>query len=467
MRVGYRVGMVKTRKKILITVSEGSIARNILRSFVLEELLKAEKTDVALLVPADKEQIYREEFGSERVKVLKFNPPRRIFFNKIIVYLARNGFRTETILTDQKTRLLIDKKYLSFAVKRAIAIIFGRCKIFHKFVRFLSSLKKPSGEITSLLAKLNPDLIFATDVLDELDVDVMRAALRMRVKVIGMVRSWDNLSSHGLVHIVPDLLIVWNPYLKQKAIFLHHIPEEKIVITGIPHYDWYKKPEIIISRQEFLEQFGIDTKKKIVLFAGIGEYLAVHEAEVAEILANAIASKKIVKDAVVLFRPHPNFAVSQEERLHNLANLIFDRGVADYTSKEKSSWEMDKKKISHLVNSLYHADLVVTTASTMTMDAVSFNKPVVCVAFDGFSQEPYWHSVARYYRDFTHYRDITRTKGFKLAYSAEDLIKAVNSYLERPEQDSEGRKKIMEEFIWKLDGQSAKRVADVLIKALD
>ena len=119
------------------------------------------------------------------------------------------------------------------------------------------------------------------------------------------------------------------------------------------------------------------------------------------------------------------------------------------------------------MNSIYHADLIITTASTITIDAVAFSKPVICVAFDGKGREPYWKSVKRYYHNYTHYIDLGKTGGFKIAYSHKELIKYVNEYFKNPSMDYSGRKKIFEEFIWRLDGKSAERVASAVLEALD
>ena len=311
------------------------------------------------------------------------------------------------------------------------------------------------------VGQYNPQLLFATDVLDDLDVDCMAAARKQKIKIIGMVRSWDNLSSGGLVQLLPDTLLLWNPFLYMVATRRQHIPERILKIVGIPHYDWYAKPEIIMPRDVFLRRLGIDPKKKIVLFAGIGDFLNPHEPEVAEIISELVTSGKLGGDIEVIFRPHPNFMVNRE-RIKKLPHIIFDDGVASYTGNEKTSWEMDQEKISHLVNSLYHADVVITTASTITMDAVSFDKPVICIAFDGKSKEVYENSVKRFYHDYTHYIWISRTHGFRTVNSKDELEQAMVDYLSNPHLDEKGRKKIVDEFIWKLDGQSARRVAEHL-----
>ena len=449
-------------KTLFITIHDGSLARNILRSFVLELLLKEQDLQIGLLVPTEKESLYEKEFGSERIHVYPWSRQgERTFMEKVLSYLARNGLKTETVLTDQQT---YSKKGLSFFVKRALTQIFGSSKIFHALIRWLDTFHLASLEMQTIFKRQMPDLLFATDLQNDLDLDAIAAAREGDVPVIGMIRSWDNpTSSAGLLRAIPDELVVWSPYVKRQVVDIQHIPQEIIRMVGIPQYDWYVKEEIYQTREQFLKKFGIDPAKKMILFAGIGSFLNPHEPEVAEIFSEALKTGDLPENTVVLFRPHPAFGIDKD-RINALGNVVFDNTVSGYSGKERSSWEMDRDNMAHLVNSLRHADVVVTTASSVTMDAVAFGKPVVCVAFDGKTQEPYWKSVKRFYHDYTHYIEISKTKGFKIANTKEELIRDINVYLEHPEEDTEGRKRLFEEFIWKLDGHSAERLVEVILK---
>ncbi len=453
-------------KKILITVSEGSIARNILSSGFLEHFKEDFGPQIFILAPQEKTEFYKKEFSSLGAHIIGYSSASLYtFFDRVIFYLIRNCYYTESILSFQKSRLLVDHNYFAYLFKRLLVYILGGSALVHKLIRVLAGFRKPAKEILRIFKDIRPDLLFASDVQDESDLHAIASARKLGIKVIGMVRSWDNLTN-GLVQVVPDLLLVWSPYIYKIATTLQHFPPKMVKIIGIPQYDWYVRKDIFISREDFLRQVGVDNAKKLILFAGIGDYLAPHEVEVAELADEAIKKGELIFPTNILFRPHPNFT-TQREKIAALSNVVFDDQVAKYTSAEKTSWEMGGKEIAHLVNSLRHADLVITTASTMAIDAVAFAKPVICLAFDGKSKEPYQRSVLRYYRDYTHYKLLSATKGFKIAYDKNELVKHINDYLKDPTVDKKEREEIKSQFIWKLDGGSIERLAEVLKQNLD
>lgn len=449
-------------RKIFITVSEGMIARNILRSFVLQNLLEDPGVEVGLLVSSVKAPHYLREFGSPRVKIFVIDRARS-FFNRLLDYLTRNGYYSLTILTDQGRQFLIDRKYFRFVCKRLLMYLLGSLRPFHYLLRWLARFRAFSSATKTLFLNEKPDLLFATDVYSDLDLEVISAARALRLKTVGMVRSWDNLGAGGLMQIVPDLLLVWSPYLYQYAAEFQYVPKPIMKLVGIPQFDWYAKKDILLDRQTFLQRFGIAAEKKVILYAGIGSLPAPHEPEVMDIISKALAAGGIKDDPAVIFRPHPAFAVDRQ-KIADLGNIIFDDNVARYTDAKRNSWEMDKEAIIHFVNSLYHADVIIATASSIILDAVSFDKPIVGIAFDGYSEEPKETSLSNVYRNHTHARDLSRLGGFKIVYDSQELIHSINEYLGNPQKDAEGREKIRQEFIWKLDGQSAGRVAGALLE---
>ena len=119
--------------------------------------------------------------------------------------------------------------------------------------------------------------------------------------------------------------------------------------------------------------------------------------------------------------------------------------------------------MNNLLATLKYSDIFINVASTITIEAILFDKPVINVAFDGYEHKPAWESVARYYKEYTHYLDIVRTGGVMVAGAAGELIEAINKYLINPRADEEGRRKIVQEQVSQFDGHASQRVANFII----
>ena len=447
-------------KNIVITISGGFASRNILRSGVLDNLLNA-GSKIILFSPQEKADYYQKEFGNKNVLIIGLPPLKEGFVEAMIKFLARNSVRTEISLSLQKEHLLSavnPLNLISFLLKRLIGFL-GFLPGFFEFVRFLDFyLVSEKTEILRILKEVNPDIVFATHVIDEFDASILREAKRLCIKTIGMVRSWDNLTGHGLVRELPDKLLLHSPWLFRIAKNLHRIPEKKLEIIGIPQYDTFFRKDFLISRDKFLSIIGLRPDNRIVLFAAISTDFAPYEWEIPEIIHNSIENGSLPQNVVVIARPHPNCGVPQNFRQQG-QYLKIDT-PAKYVGSSAYNWEQEKDDINHFANLLYHADVVVTGASTISMDAAIFDRPIINYAFDGYHKEvPYYQSVLRCYEKYTHYIAMVKTGGVRLVYSPEELIEWIKKYLNNPELDHEGRQRIIKEFAGFTDGRSAERIS--------
>ena len=125
---------------------------------------------------------------------------------------------------------------------------------------------------------------------------------------------------------------------------------------------------------------------------------------------------------------------------------------------------VDQRGERHLADSLNAADVVVTWASTMIVDAVAFSKPVVLVGFDE-TPRPYARSILQYY-DYEHHRLILASGGVRLAKSPAELRQQVLDYIERPALDGEGRARIVAAHCGRLDGHAGERLAEHILRSI-
>ncbi len=474
---------------VFVTISESFTARNIFQTPFWSAFRKNNPNlRVVLLVPPEKKEHYEKSFGGDGVITESLDPRFRSGASRVVTSLMRSAINSDTNLwSKMRSYERGDSGFFVTFFKRAHTALLGGSSFYKNLLRSFLLRVEPEKRLAELFDTYKPGLLFASS-LTQFDFDVPAAleARRRGIRIIGMVRSWDNLSSHGLLRVVPDRFIFQNAFLKKMAIGYQAIDPLKVLmdVVGLPHYDRYQNPASLLeSRQSFFERLGLDPAKKLILYGAMGDFLFPHEGEIADILENLIESGKIKEDVQVIFRAHPKFT-SPFERMKGMKHVRPDR-KATYLTGELKSVEFEEEDSKHLINSLYHSDLVVAGASTIALDSCLFGKPVICVGFDPTHnlhcvkrecssvqvmcgvdgkalKVPYWLSVKRFYDTYTHFEAFMATGAARLAGDPDELARFANEYLANPSLDSEKRGKAIELLAAPFDGKAAERLEKII-----
>jgi hypothetical protein len=257
-----------------------------------------------------------------------------------------------------------------------------------------------------------------------------------------------------MVRVVPDKMIVHNETIKKEAIKYVDMNEKDIFVSGLPHFDPYIN-EKRSNREEFFKKIGADKNKRLLLYIPWGDKFADTDWQFLQMLPG---------DLQILMRLPPGDTVNLE-KFNQCKNVIIDSPGIVFGKRGRKTNEMSYDDLLHLADSLYYSDVVVAPPSTLVIDAVAFDKPVVLMAFDGENKKKYYEGVSHYY-DFDHISNLVKTGGQKLARNKKELIDYINDYLKNPSIDKDGRKRVIEEQCWKLDGKSSQRVADYILSFL-
>lgn len=117
------------------------------------------------------------------------------------------------------------------------------------------------------------------------------------------------------------------------------------------------------------------------------------------------------------------------------------------------------------MHSIYYSEIVMYIATSLGLDSAVFDKPQIIVSFDGWEDVPYVRSVKRYHNE-DNLRSLIKLGGTKVVESRDNLIRSINEYLVYPEHQQEGRNRIIEKLMHKIDGKAGERIASVIINCL-
>jgi hypothetical protein len=249
------------------------------------------------------------------------------------------------------------------------------------------------------------------------------------------------------------------------------LESEQIFVGGVAHWDRYHSSQGR-TREELFCQLGLDLDRKLVLFATAAPTgWAELNVEVVHILGRAIAEKSLVSDCQVLVRLHPNYFSKNREAIAQGPLRQIEEAAAAYAHVHLTrpklqsrgvTFDLSPDDASDLQDVLRHCEALVTSFSTVMIEACIFDRPVVNVAFAQYSHrmgQPYI-AVANY----AHLKRILAAGGTRTATTAEELIERLNGYLLRPDMDRDGRMRIRAQEGGPYPGTAGRRIGEHLLQ---
>lgn len=448
----------------MIVVARGFIAKSILRSGVLDELKKSGQRIVILFWSASGQAVpekIRREFESAKVIVDIIPSPNSSrgyrWFKRLTVFLVYN-------YRNQKFRQLVsDRSSIRFRLRQIFSAILSRPLWLKRLARWVEETIFTDDSYVDYFAKYRPNVVFSTSIISSVDIALLKSARKQNIPTVAMPRGWDNINAR-FYQILPDWLVVHNEQMKRDAVAIQGMRPERVMVTGFPQFDWYRRPEILQSREEFFRARGLDPAKKLILWGSSGR-LTQSGTSICDFLAETAESGRFVLPIQLLIRAH--FSDVKSGRFDYLKERT---GVAIDHNITRSNFFYDGAdpsvaELVGLANTLYHADLIIVQSSTLSLDALCFDKPVINTAYQGLYDKQ-GRDITEVLYDEDCYRPLVDLNAVELVHNESELLKSINAYLENPDRHHSGRMKALERLCYRADGQSSKRIADVILSSL-
>jgi FkbM family methyltransferase len=158
-----------------------------------------------------------------------------------------------------------------------------------------------------------PDVVLVTPGLHfgSAQTDFVKSARARGVPVWMLLFSWDNLSTKGALHAMPDLMFVWNERQRGEAVELHDYPSERVVVAGAPRFDEFFTLRNVVSRHQFFQPLGLDPSAPTLLYVCSSRFIAERELPFVQRWLAAIrgSADESLRGCNVIVRPHPDVAL--------------------------------------------------------------------------------------------------------------------------------------------------------------
>lgn len=451
-------GEVNLKDKVLIPISLGMSIRNFVETGIIRELSK--KFDVMLLVEEKDSYIISE---LEKYDLI-YSTFKRSFFNKVFF---RFGFYFEKLQYYsffQKHNTKTMRKYISrdkesnflkylvlFNLARFIGVFFNK----YHFVNFYFKFMLPK-KFNKQISESNKILLLSTDLL--IDKAVLYQSKKLGIDSYVIPHSWDNLPARGYMSTSCSYMLVWNDVMKKQANELHGIPLERIFEIGIPQYQYYLDLAYNKTKNDFFKYYNVNKSKKTVTYTCNSIRIFPDE----ELFIDELIKLSKKHDFNLIVRLHPSERVSfYKDRFKNDKLIYLDEPSANFTATSIFDIEKNDNGTLQFVLLMKYSDVIINLASTITIDAIIFNTPIICPSFNLDNNiKGKWNEAKKWYES-SHFEDIINYNAVKLANNIEDLENHLESYLMNQELDSSNRTNLANQFC-KIDYDVKERILKAL-----
>jgi hypothetical protein len=342
----------------------------------------------------------------------------------------------------------------------------NRLILFAEKLQFLSfSRNKVTLSYLQLLKEDQPSHIFFTHQRPSFLAPFLYAAIQSKIPVSTFIFSWDNLASKGRMLGTFDYFLVWSHLMKEELLtFYPNVKQENVKVVGTPQFEPYVMPKYATAKETFYTKFSLDTEKKIICFSCADASLGKNDALIIETIAQAIRDNTIKITSKLLVRTSP----AEEATRFNVTKEAFPEIIwnnpkwVSVRENHAESWSQripSEEDIIDLRAILEYADLNINMCSTMSLDFMLFDKPVINTVFGNPENDLFDDQK---YLNYVHYKRVVDSGAVVIAKNGTELIDKINTALDNPKEKTTQRKAMIDLQISEpLEGTS-KRIARTL-----
>jgi len=355
--------------------------------------------------------------------------------------LSRKSFKDPVTFLSKLQYRLAGRRLMKYAVIPQLALGWGLgwLGMYRRYRAQATDLLRATPQYNTYCAALAADaprLVAGFSPEGYREMALMQASIDLGIPTAIMIRSRDNLVSKILFLPAADEFMVWSG--QQRDYFYHLYPDLRVHpvnVVGSPQFSRHLDPTFRLSRDVFFQKIDLDPQRPLVVFCLENPSVVPHQHHMARALAQAFADGRIAHNAQLLIRTHPRAFGSDYDPLGGQVRP----GIAVYPAPtvipfgehdgDLVRWILEDEPM-HLATMAYQ-DVNVNIMSTVIVDSAIMDKPIVNYAFDVPPDTPRSSTVKRFFKR-TDYRVVERFGATIRAASMDQLVEAINTYLNNP-----------------------------------
>jgi hypothetical protein len=319
------------------------------------------------------------------------------------------------------------KKFVESRLGRAVL----RRRASLRVWRVIEKRGPASERVTALLREVAPDVVLVSPTIwpkNPIEADYVFAARKLGIPTVGYLNSWDNLTSKGTVHVLPDAYIVWNEALAEEAEQIHLIPRRTIRITGAPHLDHFFDLQPSRPRAEICRALGCPDDGPYLVYLCSSRTLIADESHVVSRLADAFERRLGDRAPTIVVRPHPTNPVPWEGYERPRTTVYPHHGDQADTA---ASWQ-------EYFDQLSGAMCFVGLNTTAFLEAAVADHPCLTVVSDEFFDQQ---------GKTGHFRHLLAAGFLEVSGGLDEVTARVGRVLDGADENAFERRRFVERFL--------------------
>jgi hypothetical protein len=300
-------------------------------------------------------------------------------------------------------------------------------------------------EYLQLLTEDRPDVLFFTHQRPPYLAPLDYAAKKTGIKTCSFIFSWDNLPSKGRMAAPFDSFMVWSQLMKDELHFFYpKTKKQQVAVVGTPQFEPYVLESYASLKESFYERFSSNPELKTICYSCGDVSTSKNDGLYIKIIAKALKTGKI---------PEVNFIVrtspAEDGSRFSAIKIEFPFIIWNFPK-----WELTRKNhpepwsqrvplredLTDLRALLQYCDLNVNMCSTMGLDFMLFDKPVINPVFGNVENGLYNDQK---YLHYGHYERVVISGAVAIVKDENELINAINYSLENPQARLKEQKKLL------------------------
>ncbi|MDX6182239.1 CDP-glycerol glycerophosphotransferase family protein [Flavobacterium sp. Fl-77] len=338
--------------------------------------------------------------------------------------------------------------------------------LFAEKMQFLSfSKNNVTKEYLELLKKDTPSHLFFTHQRPPYLAPFLYAAIQLKIPAGTFIFSWDNLASKGRMLGNFDYFLVWSQLMKEELFYFYpNVKNENVKIVGTPQFEPYVLSKYESTSESFFAKFGLDNAKKIICYSCADASIGQNDPLVIKAIAEGIRNNEIKHQVQLLVRTSP---AEDDSRFRSIRDefpgIIWNVPKWILTRENHSeNWSQripSQEDISDLRSILENSDLSINMCSTMSLDFMLFDKPVINAVFGNLENGLY---NDQRFLNYDHYKKVVDSNAVMIAKNTKVLIDQINTTLNNPSERMKYRKAMIDLQVGKELVGTSKRIIKVL-----